>query len=35
LVLSMREIAISVDALELHLSDLEKPTPSKEGVEKR
>lgn len=25
LVLSMREIAISVDALELHLSDIEKP----------
>jgi hypothetical protein len=28
LVLSMREIAISVDALELHLRDIEKPTPS-------
>lgn len=29
LVLSMREIAISVDALELHLSDIEKPAPQK------
>ncbi len=29
LVLSMREIAISVDALELHLSDIEKPASQK------